>query len=104
MLTGGFPTGTLPSLWRLYVDHNQLTGTLPRGLDKTMPNLTRLGVSDNHFTGSIPSDIPFWNNSHPRASILCYFGGNQWSCPIEAWMHAEMAHCGVDVCTDSVLV
>lgn len=109
LLTGGFPTGTWPSLWRLYIDHNQLTGSLPSGLDKTMPALRRLGVNDNHFTGRIPSDIPFWNNTNMNqsigGSIMCDFGGNQWSCPIEAWMRAGFGYsCGDVTCSDNVLV
>jgi len=95
-LSGPFIRGHLPNLWRLNLAGNQLTGTLPHGLDKTMPQLGRLYVQDNQFTGPIPYDIPFFNQTDlPSGSVICDFSGNEFDCAADYVRKGPYYHCKV---------
>jgi len=103
MLSGGFPSGSWPELWRMFLTDNQLTGSLPQGLDKSMPKLRRLDIRNNRFTGEIPSDMSIWKPS--IACDMCEFGGNQWSSPIPSWFNATNTICCRDLhCFDNIVV
>jgi len=82
-LSGGYPSGSWPELWRMFLMDNQMTGSLPQGLDKSMPKLRRLDISNNHFTGEIPRDMSIWDPS--IGCDMCQFGGNQWNSSTPSW-------------------
>jgi len=60
-------TGTIPpltdgqlkldALENMFLDNNQLTGSIPASFLKDMPNLSYLDLTANHLTGSIPSAL-----------------------------------------------
>jgi len=87
-LSGGYPSGSWPELWRMFLNDNQLTGNLPQGLDKSMPKLRRMDISNNQFTGEIPRDMSIWDPS--IGCDLCQLGGNQWNSSIPLWWMEEM--------------
>jgi Leucine-rich repeat (LRR) protein len=57
-LTGTIPTelGNLSNLTRLSLSSNKLTGTIPTELGN-LSNLTRLSLSSNQLTGTIPTEL-----------------------------------------------
>ena len=101
-LTGTFPMFTnWSSVAYLYVNSNQLTGSLPESIGTALSGIEVFYISDNGFNGTLPTTIGLWSNLREFAIDANGFSG---AIPdtILNWVYLDQAYLQNNALTGTV--